>query len=163
MATVDAMGVIMHVTDALPGGQEPEDMVGTLVWEIAKTPADKAKILDHFAVCLLLGEPQVFRVAESGGNCAVEFRFDKVPCEKLTGRAAVVFRACRVHLPPKLSARELSILMFAADGCDSNHAAKALKISTNTVHTYRSRVTEKLGCPTMAGAVAKALRIGFIA
>ena len=55
-----------------------------------------------------------------------------------------------------LSEREKQVLFMSACGKTGPEIASLLNVTPNTVATYKSRVLEKLGCHTIAEAVALA-------
>ena len=60
------------------------------------------------------------------------------------------------------SARELEVLTLVAKDATTDDIAKRLGISPRTVETYVKRICEKLGARTRAGAVGKAVQLGYI-
>lgn len=64
------------------------------------------------------------------------------------------------HQPPHeiLSDREFEILCMIAEGKDVKKIASKLSLSTHTVHTYRSRIKEKLNLSTNVEMTRYALR-----
>jgi DNA-binding CsgD family transcriptional regulator len=61
-----------------------------------------------------------------------------------------------------LTPREIELLALAADGLTGPELARQLFISPATVRSHLANIYEKLGVPTRAAAVAKALRLGVI-
>ncbi|MBI3954344.1 MAG: response regulator transcription factor [Chloroflexi bacterium] len=61
-----------------------------------------------------------------------------------------------------LSARELEVLRFIAEGLTNKEIASRLVLSITTVETYRTRIMEKLGLHTVAELVRYAVRKGII-
>jgi DNA-binding NarL/FixJ family response regulator len=61
-----------------------------------------------------------------------------------------------------LSARELAVLHFIADGLRNKEIADRLEISVKSVETYRSRLLRKRGCDSTAMLVRHAIREGLI-
>ena len=77
--------------------------------------------------------------------------------------------AMRVLLPPghdapaaKLSARELEVLKWAAEGKTAWEVGQILGISDQTVTRHITSAMHRLGCVNKVQAVAKALRLGII-
>lgn len=62
-----------------------------------------------------------------------------------------------------LSERELACLQKAGDGCRSEEIAERLGLSVHTVNAYLSAATAKLDSVNRIQAIAKAIRLGFIA
>jgi len=61
-----------------------------------------------------------------------------------------------------LSDREFEVLCMIADGKDVQEIAKKLSLSPHTVHTYRSRIKEKLNLSTNVEMTRYALQNGLI-
>ncbi|HET7413251.1 MAG TPA: helix-turn-helix transcriptional regulator [Pararhizobium sp.] len=62
-----------------------------------------------------------------------------------------------------LSERELECLQWAGDGCKSEAIADKLGLSVHTVNAYLGSATAKLDSVNRIQAIAKAIRLGFIA
>ena len=62
----------------------------------------------------------------------------------------------------KLSLREVQMLHFASQGWTQTETAKHLGLSLGTVRTHHQNLLRKLKTPTIASAVAWALRNGVI-
>jgi DNA-binding NarL/FixJ family response regulator len=58
--------------------------------------------------------------------------------------------------PLGLSARESDVLVHVAQGAKDSEAARALGISTRTVHKHLERIYAKLGVRTRTAAAARA-------
>lgn len=65
-------------------------------------------------------------------------------------------------VPPPLSAREVEILEMLTHGLRTKAISSALRISDHTVKVHMKRAYEKLGVHGRAGALAEALRLGFV-
>lgn len=63
---------------------------------------------------------------------------------------------------PSLSLRERQVLRQVAAGCCTTDIARELRIRESTVKTHVANASEKLGAPTRAAAVARAMRIGLL-
>jgi DNA-binding NarL/FixJ family response regulator len=61
-----------------------------------------------------------------------------------------------------LSARQRQILQMLADGMQTDHVAKDLGLSTETVRTHTKRILAKLEASTRTQAVAIGIRYGLI-
>jgi DNA-binding NarL/FixJ family response regulator len=61
-----------------------------------------------------------------------------------------------------LTSREREVLQLVVEGHTTKEVAGALKLSVNTVDSYRSRIMEKLGIHETAGLVRYAIRRGLI-
>jgi two-component system, NarL family, response regulator NreC len=61
-----------------------------------------------------------------------------------------------------LSTRERQVLQLIADGKSTKEAASALKITTKTAETYRTRIMEKLEIHNTASLVHYAVRRGLV-
>lgn len=57
-----------------------------------------------------------------------------------------------------LSRRQCEVLQFIGEGLGTRDIAERLKLSINTVETYRRRIMEKLGISSMAGLIKYAIR-----
>ncbi|HEV3041753.1 MAG TPA: response regulator transcription factor [Candidatus Angelobacter sp.] len=62
----------------------------------------------------------------------------------------------------QLSARELDVLRFLAQGQSYQIIAERLNLSTKTVESYRARISQKLGFRTRAELVRYALMTGLL-
>lgn len=62
-----------------------------------------------------------------------------------------------------LSSREISCLQLAGDGLVSEEVAEKLQLSVHTVNAYLSAATTKLDSVNRIQAIAKAIRLGYIA
>ena len=65
-------------------------------------------------------------------------------------------------VPPPLSSREVEILEMLTHGLRTKAISTALRISDHTVKVHMKRAYEKLGVHGRAGALAEALRLGFV-
>lgn len=63
---------------------------------------------------------------------------------------------------PQLTARELEILTFVAQGHTSKEISALLSISTRTVEHHRANLMEKLGINDVAGLTRYAVRQGLV-
>lgn len=63
---------------------------------------------------------------------------------------------------PKLTAREIEVLQWTADGKNTEDVAQLLHISVNTVKFHIKNVIEKLDVPNKPAAVARATALGFL-
>jgi DNA-binding CsgD family transcriptional regulator len=69
----------------------------------------------------------------------------------------------RIEFPADiLSARELEVLSFLAQGKSNKEVASVLTISPKTIATYRSRVNRKLGLKSLVELVHYAIRQGIV-
>ncbi len=64
--------------------------------------------------------------------------------------------------PVNLTEREIEVLRLAAKGLSNKEIAKELAVGVRTVHTYLSRVFDKLGVASRTEAVVYAMRHGWI-
>lgn len=62
----------------------------------------------------------------------------------------------------QLSAREMDVLKFLAQGQSYHNIAERLNLSTKTVESYRARISNKLGFRTRAELVRYALMTGLL-
>ena len=63
---------------------------------------------------------------------------------------------------PHLSARELEVLRWTAQGKDAGEIAAILDISFHTTRGYLKSVRHKLDCVTSAQAVSRAIKLGLL-
>ncbi len=61
-----------------------------------------------------------------------------------------------------LTARELEVLLFAADGASNKDIAKKLFISVKTVKTHFTHIFDKLKARNRTEAVTKAQKMGVL-
>ena len=62
-----------------------------------------------------------------------------------------------------LSSREVACLQLAGDGLVSEEVAEKLRLSVHTVNAYLAAATMKLDSVNRIQAIAKAIRLGYIA
>lgn len=62
---------------------------------------------------------------------------------------------------PKLSERERTVLLLAADGLTDKEIAGQLGLSLKTIHTYWDRMRQKFGASTRTQVFARFLRISI--
>ena len=74
--------------------------------------------------------------------------------------ATVVTRVQRL-LPPTVTAREKEILQMIANDMKPQQIGKKLRLSPNTVDSYRRNLKRKLGVTGTAGLVRWAIRAGL--
>jgi DNA-binding NarL/FixJ family response regulator len=74
----------------------------------------------------------------------------------------VLIERVRFAEPHALSPRQTDVVQLVADGSTNVEIAEALAISLETVKAHMAHVSERLGTRNRAGAVAVALRAGFI-
>lgn len=63
---------------------------------------------------------------------------------------------------PALSEQERAVLRLLAQGARTKEVAASLNISVKTVETYRRRMTQKLGCRSIAELTHYAIREGIV-
>lgn len=151
-----------------------------LAWAPAGSPAPAAALKDRRGLrgIAMPGAPR--------GGVAFPVRFGAV------GNGLVVFEGAALNLDPgvvfavhrlacrvmgemlkeeisrsaprqSLSERELECLQWAGDGCKSEAIADKLGLSVHTVNAYLGSATAKLDSVNRIQAIAKAIRLGFIA
>lgn len=69
---------------------------------------------------------------------------------------ALPVASCEGNPKLPLSQREKQVLLWSACGKTGPEISELLNVTLNTVSTYKSRILEKLGCRTIAEAVALA-------
>ena len=79
---------------------------------------------------------------------------------RITNRAE---EAAEQGISPMLSQFEYNLLRLIADDCDLDQICEKMKISAPTALIGIQRVQRELKTRTMAGATARALRLGIIA
>lgn len=62
----------------------------------------------------------------------------------------------------KLTPRHIDILRCAADDLACKQTADKLGTTEKTIQVHRHNLFKRLKCNTMAGAIAKSIRLGFI-
>jgi DNA-binding NarL/FixJ family response regulator len=78
------------------------------------------------------------------------------------GRAAAPASPAPAVLPDPLSARELEVLRFLADGCSNKEIGARLGISEGTVKNHMTHVLAKLGALDRTQAALRARELGLI-
>ncbi len=61
-----------------------------------------------------------------------------------------------------MSPREVAILRLVATGKSNYQIARELQLSEKTIANHLTRVFEKIGCESRAGATAFAIRQGMV-
>lgn len=61
-----------------------------------------------------------------------------------------------------LTARELEILGYIAEGFQDKQTARELNLSSRTVQTHCNRIVSKLGANSRANAIYIAMKKGFL-
>ena len=69
----------------------------------------------------------------------------------------------KTSLDDALSSREVACLQLAGDGLVSEEVAEKLRLSVHTVNAYLASATMKLDSVNRIQAIAKAIRLGYIA
>lgn len=82
--------------------------------------------------------------------------------------ANFVLTSLREHSPskeagtPRITDREMEVLVLLAEGLPKKTIADQLSISTTTVVTHVTHIYEKLGAQNAPAAIAKAFRLGLL-
>lgn len=107
-----------------------------------------------------------------GSRGAVVFDGNRAPMSslELSELGMLVIHAYDIHrnlrgltvTPGLLTARELEVLHWAANGKTSTEIAAILSLSDHTVNTYMNAAMRKLDCVNRTQLVAKALRLHLI-
>ena len=86
--------------------------------------------------------------------------------EFLTANRAELIARCRVKVaqrsPVSLSARELEVVRWTAQGKTSLEIGQILSLSDHTVNAYMTNAIRKLDCVNRTQLVAKAIRMKII-
>jgi DNA-binding CsgD family transcriptional regulator len=107
--------------------------------------------------------------AELGDKDSAEFEFDSA--EKLfktlgakpdLDRTIQLRTGNRSHLAGGMTAREIEVLSYLADGATNKEIAKTLGVSPKTVNRHVENIFDKLGVGSRAAAVATGLKSGAI-
>lgn len=75
---------------------------------------------------------------------------------------SVLFGKCSDDTVPALTAREMEVLKWTADGKTAEQIGEILSISGRTVVAHRKALMRKLGASNTSQAASKALRMGII-
>lgn len=73
-----------------------------------------------------------------------------------------LLREAGVGISAGLSPREVECLSLGAEGLSPEEIAARLRVSRNTVKTHTSRAFSKLGVHSLAAAVTRAIRLGYL-
>jgi DNA-binding NarL/FixJ family response regulator len=169
LSTVAAGGIDLVLLDLLMPGARDVDLIRRLA---AANPGPPVLVLSMHA------DPHVARRALEAGalgyltkDSSPELLVDAIR-HVLAGRSYVdpslsgaLIRGDRA---PKggelqqLSAREKQVLLALVSGRSVMDIAGELQLASNTVSTYKSRLQEKLGQPTLTDLVRYALRHGLV-
>jgi len=76
--------------------------------------------------------------------------------------AATVLGEFEQEKSPQLSARELEVVRYLAEGHSYQKIADRMNLSVKTVESYRGRISQKLGFRTRAELVRYALMMGLL-
>lgn len=68
----------------------------------------------------------------------------------------------RLSFDHKLSARESACLLLAAQGKTSDETAEMLGVKSSTIKTYHKKIKRKLACASLAHAVFRGIRYGYL-
>jgi DNA-binding NarL/FixJ family response regulator len=73
------------------------------------------------------------------------------------------FGLVRTQAQSALTAREVDVLTLLAEGLSHEEIGQRLEIGPETVRTHARKAADRLGARTRTEAVAKAIRLGFLA
>jgi DNA-binding CsgD family transcriptional regulator len=78
-------------------------------------------------------------------------------------KEVVIVTCVQRVLPPTVTAREKEILRMIASDVKPQQIGKKLRLSPNTIDSYRRNLKRKLGVEGTAGLIRWALRAGLVA
>jgi DNA-binding CsgD family transcriptional regulator len=152
---VDDHGTVLWVShgDDL---HKPEQLIGRKLWDLVPE-AERGEVRDLLADAIF-DEGRSERIFTSG---FVEGRPQYRVRMQRAGEVTIVTRVQRV-LPPTVTAREKEILRLIANDVKPQEIGKKMRLSPNTVDSYRRNLKRKLGVEGTAGLVRWALRAGLV-
>jgi DNA-binding CsgD family transcriptional regulator len=152
---VDEHGTVLwisHGDDLHP----PEQIVGKKVWDLV--PAEeREEVRDLLALAIFDDghEERVFTSRFSGARPQYRVRMQRA-------KEVTVVALVQRMLPPTVTAREKEILRLIANDVKPQQIGKKLRLSPNTVDSYRRNLKRKLGVKGTAGLVCWAIRAGLV-
>ena len=134
----------------------PEQIVGKKLWDLV--PAEEREQVRHLLALAIFDDGQDERVFSSGfadGHPQYRVRMQRA-------KEVTVVTTVQRMLPPTITAREKEILRLIADDVKPQQIGKKLRLSPNTVDSYRRNLKQKLGVKGTAGLVRWAIRAGLV-
>jgi DNA-binding CsgD family transcriptional regulator len=133
-----------------------DQIVGKKLWDLV--PADERDQVRDLLAQAVFDDQQEERVFSSrfvNGRPQYRVWMQRAP------QVTVVTRVQRM-LPPTITAREKEILRLIANDVKPQQIGKRLRLSPNTVDSYRRNLKQKLGVTGTAGLVRWAVRTGLV-
>jgi DNA-binding CsgD family transcriptional regulator len=135
---------------------KPEQIVGLKVWDLV--PDDERNEVRELLARAIIDDGKGEKVFTSRFvGTRPRYRVTMQPA----GHISVVTRVQRL-LPPTVTAREQEILRLIANDVKPQQIGKKLRLSPNTIDSYRRNLKRKLGVAGTAGLVRWAIRAGLI-
>ena len=152
---VDEHGTVLWIShgDEL---HQPEQIVGRKIWDLV--PEDERDEVRDLLAQAIFDDAQGERVFASRFVPARPQYRVRMQRAKDVSVVALVQRI----LPPTVTAREQEILRLIANDVKPQLIAKKLRLSPNTVDSYRRNLKHKLGVTGTAGLVRWAIRAGLV-
>ena len=134
----------------------PDQIVGKKLWDLV--PAEEREQVRDLLALAIFDDGQDERVFTSGfAGGRPQYRVRMQRAEKAT-----VVTTVQRMLPLTITAREKEILRLIADDVKPQQIGKKLRLSPNTVDSYRRNLKQKLGVKGTAGLVRWAIRAGLV-
>ena len=136
---------------------EPGQIVGKKIWDLV--PEDERSEVRDLLANVIFDDGKGERLFTSR---FVDARPQYCVRMQRVSQVSVVTLVQRV-LPPTVTAREKEILRLIASDVKPQQIGKKLRLSPNTVDSYRRNLKRKLGVTGTAGLVRWAIRAGLTA
>lgn len=136
---------------------DPNQIVGRKVWDLV--PEEERSEVRNLLADAIFDDSKGERIFTS------RFVEGRPQYRVHMQRAKDVVIATRVQrvLPPTVTAREKEILRMIASDVKPQQIGKKLRLSPNTIDSYRRNLKRKLGVDGTAGLIRWALRAGLVA
>lgn len=145
------------------------DMNGIELISVLRT---KSSIAQFIVLTANAGGSEIGKALHAGAHA---YLFKNAPSDELLSAIRTVFRGGRYMSPmvgrmadeiasrPDLTARELEVLQWLAQGHSNLQIAKEMGVAEETVKFHVGNVLGKLGVPSRSKAVALSYKLGLVA
>ena len=146
----NGLEAIMSIKESLPG-------VKVLVWTVSEREEDLLQALKLGAQGYLLKSATVQEMTEAVRRAAVD---ETMLSSRMASKLVAEFRY-KNNNQPKLSSREMEVLMLVAEGMTDTDIGEHLFITERTVRTHLRRLLDKLHLKNRVQAAAYAGRLNL--
>jgi DNA-binding CsgD family transcriptional regulator len=153
---VDEHGTVLWMShgDEL---HDPAQIIGRKIWDLVPDE-QRGEVRDLLADAIFdegKGE-RIFTSRFVEGRPQYRVRMQRA-------KEVVIVTCVQRVLPPTVTAREKEILRMIASDVKPQQIGKKLRLSPNTIDSYRRNLKRKLGVEGTAGLIRWALRAGLVA